>query len=145
MYRNMAEKLTTKLLDELLFSRSLEHFLQENEQEKPSLAGILNQLLTEKKLCKNEVINRSQLNKTFAYQIFSGDRMAKRDKVLQLAFAMSLSLKETQKVLRAAGANELHCKNNRDAIIIFYLEKGQPLSIVEDSLFYYKERTICDK
>ena len=83
------------------------------------------------------------LNDTFGYQIFKGTRKASRDKVLQLAFAMHLGLRETDRLLQAAGANELYCKNRRDAIIIFAVQKGYTLQKANEELYRFGEETIC--
>lgn len=65
------------------------------------------------------MVRMADLNETFGYQIFTGARHPSRNKVLQIAFAMALTLKETNRALTAAGANILNCKDRRDAIIIF--------------------------
>lgn len=141
----MVEKLTEELLNELLFSESLEGFLDKDISDtKESLPGRLNDLLTKKNLKKSEIIKRSKLNTTFAYQIFSGDRKASRNKILQLAFAMGLNLKETQGLLKLSGANELYCKDRRDAIIIYSITKQMMLEDADDTLFKFGEATICE-
>ena len=54
------------------------------------------------------MVRMADLNETFGYQIFTGARHPSRNKVLQIAFAMALTLKETDRVLTAAGANVLN-------------------------------------
>ena len=83
------------------------------------------------------------VRKLFAKQIFKGTRKASRDEVLQLAFAMQLGLREADRLLQAAGANELYCKNRRDAIIIFAVQKGYTLQKVNEELYRFGEETIC--
>ena len=85
----------------------------------------------------------ADLNDTFGYQIFKGTRHPSRDKVLQIAFAMALTLRETNRALTAAGASELYCKDRRDAIIIFCLDRGCSLQKVNEELYRFGERTIC--
>ena len=63
--------------------------------------------------------------------------------MLQLAFAMHLSLKEADRLLQAAGANGLYCKNRRDAIIIFCLDHGYGLQKTDEELYRFNEDTIC--
>ena len=99
------------------------------------MAEYLQQLLDEKGLERSKVVREAGLNDTFGYQIFKGTRKASRDKVLQLAFAMQLGLRETDRLLQAAGANELYCKNRRDAIIIFAVQKGYTLQKVNEELY----------
>lgn len=141
----MGEKPTEELLNELQFSDSLEAFLvKELDHTKESLPEYLNYLLNKKKLKKSDVIRKSQLNATFAYQIFSGSRNASRNKVLQLTLAMGLNLTETQELLRLAGVNELYCKDRRDAIVIYCIEKHMTLDDANDKLFQFGEATICE-
>ena len=56
---------------------------------------------------------------------------------------MKLTLQQANRVLQAAGHNELYCKNRRDAIIIFCLDHGCTLRETDDELFRFNEDTIC--
>ena len=139
----MEEPLTEELLGELLSAPSPESFIANTKTSKRSLSEYLQQLLSEKGLERSKVVREAGLNDTFGYQIFKGTRKASRDKVLQLAFAMRLNLRETDRLLQAAGANELYCKNRRDAIIIFAVQKGYSLQKVNEELYRFGEETIC--
>lgn len=139
----MVERLTEELLDELLSSSSLEGYLEQNKPSSRTLAEYLQQLLDEKGLERSRVVRMANLNDTFGYQIFKGTRHPSRDKVLQIAFAMALTLRETNRALTAAGASELYCKDRRDAIIIFCLDRGCSLQKVNEELYRFGERTIC--
>ena len=139
----MREPLTEELLNELLSSPDPNSFLSSANPSRRSLAEYLQQLLDEKGLERSKVVREAGLNDTFGYQIFKGTRKASRDKVLQLAFAMHLGLRETDRLLQAAGANELYCKNRRDAIIIFAVQKGYTLQKVNEELYRFWEETIC--
>lgn len=139
----MAERLTEELLDELLSTSDLEGYLERSEAGHRTLSEYLNQLLAEKGLERSRVVRMANLNDTFGYQIFQGTRNPSRDKVLQIAFAMALTLRETNRALVAAGASELYCKDRRDAIIIFCLDRGCSLQKVNEELYRFGERTIC--
>lgn len=139
----MKEPLTEELLNELLSSSDPNSFLSSANPSRRSLAEYLQQLLDEKGLERSKVVRDAGLNDTFGYQIFKGTRKASRDKVLQLAFAMHLGLRETDRLLQAAGANELYCKNRRDAIIIFAVQKGYTLQKANEGLYRFGEETIC--
>ena len=56
---------------------------------------------------------------------------------------MKLTLKEADRLLQAAGVNELYCKNRRDAIIIFCLDRGYDLQKTDEELYRFGEDTIC--
>lgn len=140
--KRMEEPLTEELLDELLSSPSPNSFIVKNDLDEQSLSEFLQKLLAEKGLKRSEVVKASGINETFGYQIFTGQRHASRNKVLQLAFAMHLNLRETDRLLQAAGVNELYCKTRRDAIIIFAIDKGFSLQQVDEELYRFGEKTI---
>ena len=120
----MAEPLTEELLDELLEAPSIDSYLDVHAPGTRSLSDYLNELLVAKRLKRSQVVRMANLNETFGYQIFTGARNPSRDKVLQIAFAMALTLRETNRALEAAGVSSLYSKDRRDAIIIFCLDRG---------------------
>ena len=138
----MTEPLTEELLDELLDAPSIDGFLGSHALDAPSLSDYLNTLLVKKHLARAEVVHMANLNETFGYQIFTGARNPSRDKVLQIAFAMALTLRETNRALEAAGVSSLYSKDRRDAIIIFCLDRGCSLQKVNEELYRFGERTI---
>lgn len=107
---------------------------KEHDFAAPSLSDYLKQLPQEKGLERSRVVRMADLNETFGYQIFTGSRNPSRNKVLQIAFAMALSMKETNRALTAAGVSVLNCKDRRDAIIIFCIDRGCSLQKVNDEL-----------
>ena len=139
----MIEPLTEELLEQLLASDDPARFASDNKIETRSLADYLALLLVQKGLQRAEVVRAAGLNSTFGYQIFTGDRNPSRDKLLQLVFAMNCTLKEANRMLQAAGHSGLYCKNRRDAIIIFCLEKGMSLLATDEELYRFGEETIC--
>lgn len=139
----MAEPLTEELLDELLEASSIDSFLEGHECVSRTLASYLNELLEAKRLKRSQVVRMANLNETFGYQIFTGTRNPSRDKVLQIAFAMALTLRETNRALEAAGVSSLYSKDRRDAIVIFCLDRGCSLQKVNEELYRFGERTIC--
>ncbi|PWL78289.1 MAG: transcriptional regulator [Coriobacteriia bacterium] len=139
----MDERITEELLAELLASPSIEGFLDENAINEVTLSEYLQQLLDKKGLKRAEVIRKANLNATFGYQVFTGARGAGRDTILQLVFAMELTLREANRLLQAAGVNGLYCKNRRDGIIIFCIEHSYSLQETDEELYRFGEETIC--
>lgn len=105
------KKLTDELLNELLDAPNIDGYIKEHDFAAPSLSDYLKQLLQEKGLERSRVVRMADLNETFGYQIFTGARHPSRNKVLQIAFAMALTLKETNRALTAAGVSVLNCKD----------------------------------
>ncbi len=139
----MKEPLTDELLKELLDAPDPSTFVKKHRLTDRTLSEYLQQLLIDHDLKRADVIREANLNSTFGYQIFTGQRQASRDKILQLAYAMHLSLIETNRLLQAAKANELYCKNRRDAIMIFCLNHGCSLQETNEELYRFGEDTIC--
>ena len=135
--------MTEDLLNELLDSPDPAAFASKHKLACRSLPDYLQQLLDERGLRRPEVVRQAGINPTFGYQIFVGQRNPSRNKLLQLAFAMKLSLGETNRLLQAGGCNELYCKNRRDAIIIFCLDRGCSLHKTDEELYRFGEETIC--
>ncbi len=140
---HVMEPLTEKLLEELLDAPDPAAFADAHAFEQRDLASYLTRLLEEKGLKRSEVVRAAGLDATFGYQIFKGQRKASRNKVLQLVFALACTLREANRVLKAAGHNELYCKDRRDAIIIFCLTHGLDLRATDEELFRFGEATIC--
>jgi len=135
----MPDKDTTEMEKEILQIKTeeeLKSFLEENEENFPelTLAEYLKILLETKKLSKADVIKNSCIG-NYAYKIFSGERQNNsRTKILSLAVAMKLSLKEIQRLLYYANAPKLYSKNIWDDVIIFSLNKGYDIDTVNKLL-----------
>lgn len=130
----MNRKDTDSLFAELKRDRKIEEFLSENRDEfLVPLSEYLERLLKEKNLEKTEVIHASRLDRSYAYQIFSGRKdNPSRPKLLALALAMKLELPEVQYLLRYAGHGILYPRNPWDSIVISAIE--QRLSVMEANL-----------
>ncbi len=139
----MKEPLTEELLEELLASPNPAKYVSTHKISDRPLPDYLQQLLDEHGLERAAVVREAGLNSTYGYQIFMGQRHASRDKMLQIILAMKLPLREANRVLQSAGCNELYCKNRRDAIIIFCLDKGYSLLQTDQELYRFGEDTIC--
>ena len=130
----MKEPLTEDLLDELLSASDPVKFAGKHRLHGRDGKGLV----------RPEVVRQAGLNPTFGYQIFVGQRKPSRNKLLQLAFAMSCTLRETNRILQAGGHNELYCKDRRDAIIIFCISHGETLQAADEQLYAFHEQTITE-
>lgn len=138
----MEEPLTEDMLAELVDAPDPQAFIGRADVGERDLAPYLNQLLEERGLRRAAVVRAAGLNETFGYQIFTGARRASRDNLLKIAFALGLTLRETNRLLQAGGANGLYCKNRRDAIVIFAITHGYTLQKTEEELYRFGEETI---
>lgn len=139
----MEERLTEELLDELLSSSTPSEYLASHPTGTRDLATYLNEMLVAHGKERNEVIRTSNLDQTYGYQIFTGKRAnPSRNKVLQIAFGLGLSPRETDRALQAAGASRLYCKDRRDAIIIFCLDRHVSLQETNETLYSLGEEIV---
>ena len=135
----MTAKDTAELENEIsnvTTEEGLKNFLADNEENFPdfTLAEYLKFLLAEKNLKMSEVVKASQLG-SYAYKIFNGERKNNsRTKILSLAFAMKLSVQETNRLLYYANAKKLYAKDDWDDVIIFALNNGYDIARVNQLL-----------
>ncbi len=94
----------------------------------------LEQLLEKYHMSISELITKTLLSKSFVYQIFSGERNPGRDILLRIAFAMHLSVEETQHLFLVGQKGALYPKVRRDAALICCLEQRLSLDETENFL-----------
>lgn len=133
-------KSTEELTNILKSKKSYTDFFQEEvgELEFKTIAEYLDMLLSEKKLQKNEVIARSNLDRNYAYQIFNGRKTnPSRDKMIMLSIGMGLTLEETRKLLKVLSLSDLYIRNPRDSIIMYCLVQKNDLIETNETLSNY--------
>ena len=125
------DKDTDELFVELCEDNDIKNYLRRNRAEfVQPLSEYLANLLAQKQLSKQAVIERSGVQREYAYHIFSGlKKNPSRPKILALAFAMGLTLEETQYLLRYAKQSPLYPRNPWDSIIISAID--QRLSVLQ--------------
>lgn len=133
----MLHKTTDELNHEIQAATNIEDYLKKNSSSMKlcSLSEHLNSLLSLKSLRKSDVIRGSLLDRTYVYQIFSGEKNPSRDKLLALSFGLKLNYEETQKMLKLSGNRELYARDKRDALIIFSIRKQMSIIDANTLLF----------
>lgn len=128
---------TSTLLRSLFKTRSLSSYVKRNEASmvNESFSDYLQEMLSEKGVVAEQVINSSGIERTYGHQLFNGTRKPSRDKVLQLAVGFGLSYDETQKLLKMADKSVLYPKVKRDAAVIFALKNGYTILQLQQLLF----------
>ena len=140
----METKTTDELRHEIKGATDIEDYLKNNRENliHYNLTRHLNRLLSQKGISKAEVVRGSLLSKAYVYQIFSGERTPSRDKLIAIAFGLQLSEKETQDLLKISGKQELYAREERDAIILFSIQRNQSIFEVNDLLFEHAFNTL---
>ena len=133
------KKSTQELLEIISKNKRLDYILSSSESDNEfldiTLPKYLEKLLSEKNMTKAQVILKGNLNKDYAYQIFSGTKSSpSRDKLLAIAIGMSLTVDETQTMLKIAELPMLYPRKRRDMIILFAIQNGYDIFEINDCL-----------
>lgn len=128
---------TEELNHEIRKATDIEDYLVRNKGHllTSSLKEHLECLLQQKKILIADVVRGSQLDRSYVYQIFSGDRTPSRDKLIALAFGLGLTEEEAQRMLKLSGNRELYARDERDAVILFSLQHGSSVRKTNELLF----------
>lgn len=129
-------KTTDELNHGIKCATDIEDFLKKNKTHllTGTLSEYLNTLLLQKDISRADVVRGSQLDRTYVYQIFSGEKMPSRDKLIAIAFGFRLSDDETQKMLKLSGNRELYARDERDALILFSLQRQKNIFEINELL-----------
>ena len=133
----MQDKVTTdSLLKRIFKTKNLDSFFQRNEQNlhPQDFCALLAAFCDQWSLIPERVIFRAQIDRTYGHQLFNGTRRPSRDKVLQLAVGMGLTVEEAQQLLQAAGKSPLYPRLKRDAALIFCLKNGYDMMTTQELL-----------
>ena len=133
----MNPKTTEELKHEIKAATDIEDYLKSNRENllQGNLAQHLNRLLSQKGLSKADVVRGSLLSRAYVYQIFSGEKTPSRDKLIATAFGLGLSDEETQTLLKLSKNRELYARDQRDAVILFALQRNQSIFEANNMLF----------
>lgn len=119
-------KTTDELQKVLENSDDLEKYLNDNFDDINNITftEYIEKCLAEKGVSKSDVIEQSNIQKNYAYQIFDGSKNPSRDKVLALAFSMKLDIPETNRLLKLSNNSVLYPRIKRDSIICFSINQS---------------------
>ena len=140
----MMKKNTAELLKELKNCERFESYYDDNENAllNVQLSEALREFAAAKGLKKSEIIRRSELNETYAHQIFSGKRHPERDKLICLVIGMELDIDETQELLKKSGYAQLYARDKRDSVLIYAVSHKFTLSETNEMLDKYGFQSI---
>lgn len=133
---NKGNPSTEILKNRLLQSENIEDFIETHHKSLSAntFKDYIYALIEHKGLKISEALNMAQMSESYGYQLFNGKRQPSRDKVIQLALGLGLSLSETNRLLKLSGKSELYVKEQRDAVFMFALNKKWSLFDVEELL-----------
>lgn len=102
----------------------------------------LQKIVIEKGFENSEVIRKSGIEKGYYYEIMRGRKNPSRDKIIQIAIALDLNIKETNELLNMQGY-ALWGENPRDFIILYCIENNLNLIHVNMLLEEFKEKLLA--
>ncbi len=122
---------TDLLISALENTETYEDFLSENKDFMgvDNITVALRKLSAKLDITPLDAINNAELDRAYGYQIFNGTRKPSRDKLIQIAVGMHLSLDDCNYLLKCGQKLPLYAKSQRDAIIIYAL--AHSMSIME--------------
>jgi len=130
---------TTLLFQRLSEATSVRTFIREHRQYfvHKTLPDFLREQCESKNLVRAQAIKGANVDRTYGHQIFNGWKNPSRDKLLQIAFGLHLTVGETQEALLLADKRQLHPKILRDDIILFCLQKRMSIQDADELLLSY--------
>ena len=133
----MDEKTTEELRHEIKAATDIEDYLESNKESLNvcNLSEYLNMLLAQKGITKADVVRDSLMTRSYVDQIFSGEKTPLRDKLIAIAFGLHLSDEEAQTMLKISKNRELYARDERDAIILYALQRNKTVYETNDLLF----------
>lgn len=139
------KKVTDELMEALKSETvSVENYLDENRDEliQIDIRKMWAEFIKKSGLSKTEIIDRSNCGYNYFYCIINGKKIPSRDKIIELAVAMRLSVDDCQTALKFSGKAPLYPRVKRDGIIIFGLENGQTVFEISEALQKNGEKTL---
>ncbi len=127
--------ITDELIKELKNASDIESFFKSHETQfiEETTVTYLNQLLALKHLSLSVIAKNSGIGE-YVYKIFRGDRTPSRDILISISLSMTLSLEETQLLLRISKYAILDSRDKRDSVIIYGLSHGLSVFQIDDLL-----------
>lgn len=124
--------------DPEVFMDNLE--LNELKDDETMFIEFFYKLLEKNQLTIKQLVYKTTISQSYLYQIASKKRRLGRDTAIVLAFAMQLSLEETQKLLKYSGNAVLYPKVRRDAIIICCIDSKMTFEQANEILLEKSEK-----
>lgn len=129
------ETITEDLLKQLKNTTNIAEFLDKHNNEfiKETPKSYLNFMLSKKNMSVARIAKESGVGE-YTYKIFNDERKPSRNILIALAVGMSLTLQETQLLLRISKFAILDSRDKRDSIIIFGLMNHLSVFEIDDLL-----------
>ncbi|MGN0377427.1 MAG: helix-turn-helix domain-containing protein [Suilimivivens sp.] len=133
-------KSTGDLIDQLKNRNKKDlDFLKDKDFKCPEMRYYLADLLRTHKMTSAEYIEKMNLDRSYGYQLLNGRRKPSRELLIRTAILFELNLEETQRLLKIGNREVLYPRVRKDAIAVFVIEKGLPLSEYQELVETYEK------
>ena len=129
--KNNTEAVEQKIKGAENFGDSMEAL--EGRFAQKSVCEYFRGLLSGRNLSSAEVVRLADLDKDFGRQILNGERGTRRDNYIRLGIAMGLGFHEMQSMLKFLQTGQIYVMRQRDAAIMFCIQKKY--SLIDTQLF----------
>lgn len=119
-------KKTDELASEIKHTNDIGEYIRENigEFNDKMFLRTLRDHYARRDLKQEALADRSMLSHTYVNNILNGAKRPGRDTVIKLAFGLGLTIDETNRLLKLAGHGDLYARLERDAVLLYCLNKG---------------------
>lgn len=138
------KKDTNDLFEELGSNCKIDDYLNNNSSSfvNHTLSSFWEDACEKSGMSKSNIINKSEFNYSFFYDVINGRKIPARDKIIRLALTMSLSLDDCQQALRLSDKSLLYPRIKRDSIIIYALNNCLTISQCSELLAKLNEEIL---
>ena len=130
---DLMKQLNTTVSDEHMLSDYLKNIERYEGSSFHEYFGIL---MKRHGKTRPEVVKASHIERTFAEHMIGGSKKITRNNLLALCIACGCTFPEVDKCLKLSGNSALYSKKQRDAIIIYSINRG--LSVRETNEILYE-------
>lgn len=104
-----------------------------------TFSSYIDTLLDRYQLSKSNLIQRTHIDRTYAYQLLQGKKRGSKDKIIQFVLAMHCSLEECNRLLLLSDHGKLYAKQKRDSILIYAIETKMDIFATNELLLEFQE------
>ena len=112
----------------------VKHIMESRKMSYPTVSNVLDEFMSKKKLSVDALADMSGIDASGIRRIMNGQRNPSRNILLRIAMALSLSVEETQVLLKSGNCAPLSAARERDLIIMDAIIHGKKYDSVNELL-----------
>lgn len=138
------KKDTNNLFKELGINCKIDDYMSKNTSSfvNHTLSDFWESMCKKSGMSKSNIINKSEFNYSFFYDVINGRKIPARDKIIRLVLTMSLDLDDCQQALRLSDKALLYPRVKRDSIIIYSINNNLTIAESSNLLKEYNEEIL---